>query len=232
MKIRVPISLAAALFCGVACSSLPGDGVKKQSQRTTVILLDCTESFEELFPEACSAVGRVIEGLPPGVVHVLGMTGEDPVVLIQDYLIPVDPSPLREQFYGSKAQFLKLWTEKFRELRPNHKRSNIFFGLWHASLLFQSTQRQKELIVLSDLRHFTRSINMERVKEVERERILDALRQQQLLPTLQNVDVHCLGVHLQNKTPRYWQSLKDFYTNYFAETGAELRTFRPDFLMN
>ena len=55
-----------------------------------------------------------------------------------------------------------------------------------------------------------------------------------LLPDLRGVDVYIYGVHAIGKDIPYWLSLRDFYTAYFKESGANLQVFSmlrdtPDF---
>ena len=45
------------------------------------------------------------------------------------------------------------------------------------------------------------------------------------MPDLHGVEVYALGVDGAGKDMRYWQTLRDFWTEYFKRTGAILKTY-------
>ena len=81
------------------------------------------------------------------------------------------------------------------------------------------------LIILSDMRHETASINLARFRTVPTDPTLKRTQAAHLVADLKGVDVYALGVDGAGKSVAYWDSLRDFWTAYFKEAGAALRSY-------
>jgi hypothetical protein len=55
--------------------------------------------------------------------------------------------------------------------------------------------------------------------------VLRQVEQHELVADLKGVDVYVLGIDAAKKEPAYWDSLRQFWTEYFKKNGADLETF-------
>jgi hypothetical protein len=122
-----------------------------------------------------------------------------------------------------KLSLLKKLEE--RDLKPTSDSTDVFGAMHLASALFSSSTDRK-IIIFGDLRHNSRDLDIEAPNIIQVEPLLKKARERGLIPSLDAVSVWCLGVHPIGKTPAYWVSLKDFWTQYFSVARVkELRAF-------
>ncbi len=74
------------------------------------------------------------------------------------------------------------------------------------------------------MRHHTRGLDLESGNVVPS---FSALKKRAaLLPVgLRSVEVYALGVDSAGKSREYWESLKAFWSEYFQDAGAALRSY-------
>ena len=82
------------------------------------------------------------------------------------------------------------------------------------------------------MRQCAHKIDIEKPQTIGVEKILNKVEQLGLIPQLNGVRVHCLGVHSAGKTPAYWLGLRAFWSGYFKKAGAELITFSMERRIN
>jgi hypothetical protein len=101
----------------------------------------------------------------------------------------------------------------------------IGFLLVAGEFLRESPQSRKALAIFSDMRHSAPAPNIEAPSVVPVAEALRTLERQNLIADLRGVDVYVYGVHAAEKDVAYWQSLRAFWTQYFARSGAALKCF-------
>src|SRR5207249_4878319 len=110
---------------------------------------------------------------------------------------------------------------------PTASGSDVFGALARAALECDSPGRPWRLVIFSDMRQVGRGVDLEHPGVVPA-RLMAQVRSQGLVPQLRGVAVWALGVHTMEIDERQWQSLREFWTEYFRAAGAELKAFSPD----
>ena len=79
------------------------------------------------------------------------------------------------------------------------------------------------MILFSDMRHITPELDLERPARITVPEALVRIERHKLLADLNGIDVYALGVHDVGKPVAYWNSLRDFWLEYFRRAGANLK---------
>jgi hypothetical protein len=124
-----------------------------------------------------------------------------------------------ELFLGGFISAVRVSRERSAQFR------NRSWKLQLASELFaqRSARERKVLVILSDMRQSTPVFELDSTKlapdyKVNASRLGKA-------PPLHGAQVYVLGADNAGRTTAYWQSLRHFWINYFAESGAALRVY-------
>jgi hypothetical protein len=75
------------------------------------------------------------------------------------------------------------------------------------------------------MRHSAPAPNIETPRVVPVASALRMVERQNQIADLKSVDVYVYGAHAADKDVAYWQSLRTFWTQYFAKSGATLKDF-------
>lgn len=108
------------------------------------------------------------------------------------------------------------------QLEPRFRQTDIIGALLVAGQIFDEQQGsgKKMLVVFSDMRQNTGDL------DIESQPILDAKKRAQIVPNdLHGVQIYALGVDGAGLNIASWHSLRQFWTKYFLEAGAELSAF-------
>ena len=177
------------------------------------------------------AAAELIGGLPAAArFRVIGITDQSfsrPLILLAGQL-PRDRGPL--EFIDRVAVARKKSAADMRAVGratpPKYAQTDVIgFLLVAADLLHQSPQARKVLVIFSDMRHSAPPPNIEVPMVVPVASALRTVEGQNQIADLRNVDVYVYGVHAAGKNVAYWQSLRAFWTQYFAKSGAALKCF-------
>jgi len=98
--------------------------------------------------------------------------------------------------------------------------TDIFGALNLSSNLFAKYDRNKKLILFSDMRQYAHDVDLETPKVINVDAALKQVAVKGFIAQLEGVKVWCLGVHSAGKTPAYWKSLKEFWIGYFNQSKA------------
>jgi len=181
------------------------------------------------FEKNLEATSRLLTHLPAGArVTVLGITTDSfaqPYLLL-DARLDEDEGYFKERLAAGRNQLVGAWKKRCIRLHPEFFHTDNFGALLVASELFKQTpQARKVLVIFSDMRHETATINLENPAVIAVDRFLAKAEKNRLLADLHGVEVHILGVDSAGKTVIYWNSLRDFWTQYFRQVGARLETY-------
>jgi len=181
------------------------------------------------FEKNLEAISRLIGHVPAGArVTVLGITADSfaqPYVLL-DARLDGDEGYFHERLAAARQQTVSVWKQRSSHLNPEYSHTDVLGALLVASDLFKQTpQARKILVVLSDMRHETAAVNLESPVVITADRFLAQSEKNRLLADLHGVEVHVLGVDSAGKAVRYWNSLRDFWAQYFLHVGARLQTY-------
>lgn len=125
----------------------------------------------------------------------------------------------RDHFTNERQRWLSKWESVKAE--PYSDSTDVLGALKYAEQLFENWKGEKKLILFSDMRHNTRSINLGRPL-LQSDVLFDRIKRNGLLPRLKNVSLSVRGVHTQGTDPAYYDSLRQFWMHLFHESGAEL----------
>lgn len=167
-------------------------------------------------------IGTFIQNnlMPGDTLKVVGITESSftkPYILLEGR-VSFNKGSFGEVVARDKLRLLQTWQKL--NLKPSAMMSDILGSLNFASNLFQSQDQQKKLIIFSDMRHYTRELDLESPKVINIEAAMKQVVKNGLVAPLAGVKIWCVGVHSVGRTPEYWKSLKAFWTEYFRQSRA------------
>ena len=176
-----------------------------------------------------AAVSRLLASAPAGsritVIGVNDRSFSEPYVLLSAQL-DANEGYFHERIANARHELLRAWQKRCATLVSRSQQTDLLGALIVASQLFHSqTGRTNMLVILSDMRHDTRSLNLARFPQVPAGATLRRIQAAHLVADLKGVEVYALGVDGAGKTVAYWDSLRNFWTAYFREAGADLRAY-------
>lgn len=200
----------------------------------TIVLLDLSESTG---PREFKANALAVEGVIAWIVQ----PGERLTILgIRDRSFGTPPifaetAPRSGGRFGEymdawRAKAIREWRAVAGQLRPSAKGTDILGALARASTEFgEVAGAAKRLIILSDMRHVGRGLNLETGHAPP---AMSTLEGRGLVARLDGVEVWVLGVHTVGSDIGPWRDLKAFWGEYFLRSSAELKAFSPNRLLS
>jgi hypothetical protein len=202
-----------------------------------VVLLDMSQSVavkdhdnRAEFDKNVQSITRILATLPAGAkVTVLGITDDSfasPYVIFQAALTN-DEGYFKERLAKGRLALTRAWADRSGRLTPQSAQTDILGALLVASELFHKSpsSSRKVLIILSDMRQATRTLDLEHQTMIQVHVALQQIANRKLLADLHGVDISILGADGTGKSVDYWQSLREFWTAYFSRAGADLKTY-------
>ena len=198
-----------------------------------VVLLDLSQSVavkggydaRTEFEKNVQGITSILEAAPAGAkVKVIGITDNSfatPYIILSGELTG-DEGYFKERTTKGRTALVRAWRERSVRLAPHCPQTDILGALFLASEVFResSGNRRKVLILFSDMKQTTGTLNLERQSAVQTSASLRQVATSKLFADLQGVDVYAEGVDAAGESVAYWQSLRDFWTAYFARNGA------------
>jgi hypothetical protein len=202
-----------------------------------VVALDLTASvatsgydgkteFEKNVLGACALIPRLSPGSHITVFGITDQSFSRPDVLL-DREVPGDKGPLLFQDRTALAK-ARMADELKRVslIKPSYQHTDIFGILAIAADVLQGpTGSRKVLVIFSDMRNSTNDLDLERPATVSVREALRKAEQRHLVMHLTGVELYVLGVDGAGKSIAYWNSLKEFWAEYFRKTGAGLKAY-------
>jgi hypothetical protein len=231
---RTALVKVASLLIFLALAAVPHS--QAADGANMVIALDLTKSVavgalgqRQEFAKNVEAAGEILARVTPGShVTVIGITDQsfaEPFVLL-DARIPEDAGYFQERLVSARGTLIQTWLTHAKSLQPRFTRTDIFGALFLASQILQSEPKGRGiLIIFSDMRENAGNLNLERSRLRDVHFAFTRSAQGRTLPDLKGVEVHVLGADNAGKPLNYWTELRDLWSNYFAKTGAQLKTY-------
>jgi hypothetical protein len=207
-----------------------------QDHTTLVIAVDLTQSMavrgpdnKTEFEKNIDAVTKLLAQAPADSrVTVIGITDRSfaqPDILLSA-AIPPDPGYFGERLQSAQLQLVRTWKIRTAKLVPTFRQTDIFGALMLAGDIFDQcpSVKRKLLVIFSDMRQQTPDLDIEspsRVPSLPRVGKRASIR----VVDLRKVEVYALGVDGAGKSITYWQSLRQFWAEYFRQAGTDLRGF-------
>jgi hypothetical protein len=174
-------------------------------------------------------VSRLLAKAPAGShVTVIGITDRsftEPYVLLSAQL-DGNEGYFHERIASARHQLVLAWNKRCASLISRFQRTDLLGALVVSGQLFKSREGWRNvLVLLSDMRQETKTLNLARSATVPSRAALEVAQRNALLADLKDVDVYVLGVDGAGKTVAYWDSLHQFWIEYFQACHARLRTY-------
>jgi len=228
-------AMTKLLLIAIAVTLLAPISAHAQTGPDLVIAVDLTASVAVSGPDAESEfqknvadVTRLLAEVPTGShVTVVGITDHSfaPPYILLSAQVPSDPGYFGERLGAARAQLARAWQVRSARLRPSFRQTDIFGALFLAGEIFaeRSVAGPRELIVFSDMRQSTPDLDLELPPTVPSFAVV--AKKCGPIPALHDVRVVVLGADDAGKSLVYWESLQTFWTVYFREAGATLRSY-------
>jgi hypothetical protein len=176
-----------------------------------------------------ASVGKLLATVPAGSwVTVIGITDRSfaqPYVLLSARL-DVNEGYFKERITNAHQQLLTTWQKRSQSLVENFKQTDLLGALVMSSQVFEPKEGHRNvLVIFSDMRHETRSLNLAKLPVVAVQSTLGKIERGGLVANLNGVEVYVLGVDAAGKSVGYWNSLRDFWLTYFGKAGAKVRVY-------
>lgn len=229
-SLTVSFVVILIILLAVLSTSVFGD----VATNNVVVILDLSMSSRNRdstggnsFQKNLMGIESVIKTIQPDSRFiVIGATEHSfstPLILINSK-IPREPGFFKEKINSAREKLLKDWREKSKNLKPEFRKSNIFGAVSLGAHLLEGSNNGK-LIIFSDLRHYAIGFDLESPKWLSPKPLLDKVEEEGLVPELKGVQVFCVGVSSHGKSPKYFKTLREFWTGYFEKSGAILRKY-------
>jgi hypothetical protein len=83
----------------------------------------------------------------------------------------------------------------------------------------------KTIWIFSDMVNETKEFPMPAFLDLGPQRMLERVKSQRLVVLLKSYRVHIYGASTNNLTPQAWMTVKQFWSEYFLATSAELISY-------
>ena len=211
-------------------------GLKGTAKGETLIFLDLSQSMgvsdyvgkKTEFQENVNGIEFYIQNnISPGesikVVSITEKSFSNPYVLLERK-ITSNKGAFGEIIAKDKLNLLNQWRKL--GLKPMANSTDLFGAMQLASILFPPQSKDKRLVIFSDMRHYSKTMDLESPDIINVDVMFNEVLRKGLVPSLDGAKVWCLGVHSSGKTPAYWKSLRDFWVKYFRQANVlELKSF-------
>jgi hypothetical protein len=176
-----------------------------------------------------ASVGQLLNSIPAGShVTVVGITDRSftqPYVLLSARL-DGNEGYFKERIATARQQLVAAWQKRSQEFVENFSQTDLLGALVVSSQVFEPRDGHRNiLVILSDMRHETPSLNLGKLTRVPAQPTLDKVSHAGLIAGLKGVEVYVLGVDAAGKSVAYWNSLHDFWLSYFEKAGAKVRAY-------
>src|ERR1700674_2351935 len=176
-----------------------------------------------------AAVGKLLATVPAGSrVTVIGITDRSfaqPYVLLSARL-DGNEGYFKERIATAHQQLLATWQKRSQSLVVSFQQTDLLGALVMSSKVFEPREGHRNvLVIFSDMRHETRSLNLARLAVVPVQSTLSEIERGGLVADLNGIEVYVLGVDAAGKSVGYWTSLRDFWLAYFGKAGAKVRLY-------
>lgn len=155
------------------------------------------------------------------MVTVIGITDHSfsqPDILLSAS-VPSDAGYFGERLTAARSQLVRVWKARSAILAPHYRYTDIIGAVMLTGQLFDQQTERKIFVIYSDMRHHTKDLDLETPRTIPRfEEIAKKCDCGQV--SLQDVEVHVLGADGAGKSLAYWESLRQFWIEFFHLKGA------------
>jgi hypothetical protein len=207
-----------------------------QDHTTLVVAVDLTQSVavagpdhKTEFQKNIDAVTKLLAQIPAGSrITIVGITDKSfaqPDILLAA-TIPDDAGYFGERLTAARNELVRVWKTRSAKLKPIFRYTDIVGSLLLASQIFTQLNDtgKKVLVIFSDMRHSTKDLDIESHPIVPSFPYAEK-RNHIVVADLRGVQVYAAGVDGAGRQIAYWQSLREFWTEYFRAGGASVESY-------
>ena len=209
-------------------------GQDKKEPRVITVFVDMSGSTNQARRTVYrKAFDKVYQNLQQGDRIIVGtITGRSYI----DFKPVVDAEIPKQSIWLNRIKFeqdlaktksdIKAEVEKLLLLKRGTPRTEIINSLNIADKIFHNENRQKILIILSDMIQDSKEYNFERVKVTDAyvSNIIRDRQKQNLIPNLATVKVYVAGASASDSNK--FRSIEKFWNRYFIAAGADFSLHR------
>jgi len=207
-----------------------------QNQTVWVIAVDLTQSVAVRGPDGKSefqknieAVTKLLAEVPADSrVTIIGITDHSftqPDILLSA-AIPPDAGYFGERLTTARKELVRTWKARSAKVAPICRQTDIIGALLLAEQVFsqQNHANRQLLTIFSDMRNSTPDLNLEQQGAAPK---LSILSHKSQIADLRAVQVFVVGADGAGEPIARWLRLREFWRQYFLETGACPRDYSP-----
>jgi hypothetical protein len=180
------------------------------------------------FQKNIEGVTSVLSQAPAGTrITVIGITDHSfaqPYILLSAR-VPADAGYFGERLTAARSQLIRAWKHRSGNLTPHFQQTDILGALQLAEQIFDQRPdaAERTLVIFSDMRQSTPDLDLEAPKIVPA--FESVASRCGTIPALRNVHGYILGVDGAGRSSAYWESLRNFWHDYFHSAGAVLQSY-------
>ena len=225
---KLLILIVAACICQVGHS-------ETHDPLDLVIAIDLTQSVAVKGPDGKSEFQKNVDGVsqvlslaPAGSrITIIGITDQSfsqPYILLSARTSP-ELGYFGERLCSARNQLIRMWKVRSSRLNSDFRHTDVLGALRLAGQIFaqEPTAGGRTLVIFSDMRQNTSELNLESSTGVNPPALVTAQRSS--VAELRTVKVFVLGADNAERSIRYWQTLQEFWENYFQSAQADLRDY-------
>ncbi len=131
----------------------------------------------------------------------------------------------------ARHQLATNFESKSAGLAPVAAGTDIVGALWHMKTLLDSIPAadskrvSKTIWIVSDMMNETPGMLMPALIPLGPQKMLEHAKANGLIVPLQGYKIHVIGAATTGLSPQSWNTIKEFWTEYFHEAGAELASY-------
>ena len=229
------ILLAAMLIGIIGYFLFSGDeafGGTGPQPRHLIVGLDVTMGDQELRARNNEAVLNILGSLKQQdkitVIAITDKSFEKPLIIAKGS-IPEDTSYWKAKARKAQIALLNQFNSSVERLPKQCPSTSLFGALYLAANLFQTgnPEASKTLYLLSDMRQAKAGFNFTKPM-IKPKALLKRAQSAGLIVDLSGIEIHCAGVSTTGLSPQAWQTLKNWWQEYFALSQGTLKTYAID----
>ena len=135
----------------------------------------------------------------------------------------------------ARQQLASAFEQKSSGMGPLAPNTDIFGALWRVKVLFESEAEPKQtasasrtIWIFSDMVNETRDFSIRELADLGAERMLEEAKAAGLVVPLKGYRICIYGASMNGLSPKGWNTIREFWTNYFRASGAVLISYSAD----
>ena len=231
-------ALGIFVFCAVLC---PMWAQAQKAEHYEGILIDTSGSISnngetnDLFQEYLHATRKLLLNEPANSRVWVSTIAVDSFGGVRELLkgwTPEARGVFTDDLNRARRQLVSAFEAKSSQLSPVAAGTDIIGGLWHVKALVESNPNAgnatKTIYVFSDMKNETAQFPMPMLVGLGPEQMLERAKANGLVVPLKGYKVYVYGASPLGLTAQEWETIKRFWTMYFANAGAELVSYSPE----